>query len=93
MNDTDISNIYSDSMWMNCKFESDYTYHAREIEDGMIVTVKARKFAKGITLKLPENEKHTYSDNYFDLQAWEEKTVVIRGKASVEDLVVTDFAQ
>ena len=93
LNDIDISNIYSDSMWMNCKFESDYSYHASEIEDGMIVTVKARKFAKGITLKLPENEKYTYSDNYFDLQAWEEKTVVIRGKASVEDLVVTDFAQ
>lgn len=93
LNDEDISNIYSDSMWMNCQFESDYSYHANEIEDGMIVTVKARKFAKGVILKLPENEKYTYSDNYFDLQAGEEKTVVIHGKASIEDLVVTDFTQ
>lgn len=92
LNGHEVSNVYSHTMWRDCQFESDYTYHGEETETGLVVTVKANQFAKGVTLKLPENEKYTYSDNYFDLEAGEEKTIYIQGRASVNDLVVTDFA-
>ena len=85
--------VYSYDMWSSCKFVSDYTYTAQAVEGGLIVHIKANSFAKGVTLRLPNNCGYTYSDNYFDLQAGEEKTVCIHGKANVEDLTVTDFAK
>lgn len=93
LNGQQISTVYSHAMWRNCQFVSDYTYDVKEQEDGLVVTFKAGCFAKGIVLKLPNNELYRYSDNYLDLQAGEEKTVYIYGKASAQDLVVTDFAK
>lgn len=95
VNDKSISTLYSHSMWNNCKFESDYTYEARYNEGKIDITFKANKFAKGITIRLPENYKYIYSDNYIDVPAGEEKTVTIYG-ASLDDMskiVVTDFAK
>lgn len=95
LNNTYISNVYSHNMWKNYDFTSSYSYDIMVDEDDMIVTVKADEFAKGVILSLPENEKYDYSDNYFDLQAGEEKTVVIKGAAKVNKslLNVTDFAK
>ena len=66
-----------------------------ETYENLKVTIKANKFAKGITLRLPENEKYIYSDNYFDLEAGEEKKVFIFGvkELDAKELVVTDFAK
>ena len=87
------SAVYSFDMWHSCTFQSRYSYAVRREESGISVTVKAKEFAKGVTLRLPENYKYEYSDNYFDLQAGEEKTVRIRGDADERNLVVTDFAK
>ena len=82
-------------MWKGCKFESDYTYETKYNEGKIDITFKANKFAKEITVRLPENYKYIYSDNYIDVPAGEEKTVTIYG-ASLDDMskiVVTDFAK
>lgn len=92
LNGQELSNVYSSKMWTNCRFESDYDYSVCEESGGLIVTVRAHRFAKGVTLLLPENEKFVYSDNYFDLEAGDEKTVYISGAASKGELRVTDFA-
>ena len=63
-------------------------------ENGIAVTIKAKSFVKGVTLRLPDCYAYTFSDNYFDMQAGEKKTVYIVGKdATAESLVVTDFAK
>lgn len=95
LNGQKISNVYAENMWKGYSFESDYTYHVEEMQDKMVVTVKANQFVKGIILKLPENEKYIYSDNYFDLEAGEEKTILIEGckDTSADKLTVTDFAR
>lgn len=95
LNGKPYENVYSHGMWQNFSFESDYTYEAVKKDSGMEVTVRANTFAKGVTLRLPGNENDTYSDNYFDMQAGQEKTIFIAGakEVPVEELVVTDFAK
>lgn len=94
LNGQTISTVYSHDMWKDYEFKSDYVYQAVKEDENLVVTIKANKFAKGITLRLPENEKYIYSDNYFDLEAGEEKKVIIIGtkEVGVEHLIVTDFA-
>ena len=81
-------------LWKTCEFVSDYAYKAEKLENGLLVKIKANSFAKGVTLRLPENCKYLYSDNYFDMQAGEEKTVYVYGEEiSAEQLEVTDFVK
>ena len=90
----DYTAVYSYDMWHTCRFESDYSYSVKEMENGLVVTVKANSFVKALTLRLPDNYKYDYSENYFDMQAGEEKTVYIIGEgAKAENLEVTDFAK
>ena len=91
--DAEHSAVYSYDMWHTCTFKSDYSYAIKREQDGISVTFKANEFAKGVTLRLPENHKYKYSDNYFDLQAGEEKTVHIYGCADERELIITDFAK
>ena len=93
VNKETLSTVYSYDMWHTCAFNSNYTYKVKKTEKGLIVTLKAKEFVKGVTLRLPDNYKYTYSDNYFDMQAGEKKVVYVYGNANVEDLVVTDFAK
>ncbi|MBE5747942.1 MAG: hypothetical protein E7352_07210 [Clostridiales bacterium] len=94
VNGEKIANVYSYDMWHTCQFASDYTYSVKETSCGLAVTIKANAFVKAVTLRLPDNYKYSYSDNYFDMQAGEEKTVYICGDgAKAESLEVTDFAK
>ncbi len=89
------STVFSYDMWHSCSFQSDYSYEITEYADSMAVKLKANAFAKGITLRLPENCKYTYSDNYIDLQAGEETTVYISGTKPGDSgkLEITDFGR
>ena len=85
-------------MWHAYDFTSNYTYTVKtkkkkKKQTGLIVTIKANEFVKGVTLRLPDNYKYTYSDNYFDMQAGETKKVYITGAADPNTLTVTDFAK
>ena len=91
--DERLSVVYSYDMWHTCNFASNYTYKVKKTEKGLAVTIKAKSFVKGITLRLPDNYKYTYSDNYFDMQAGEKKTVYVYGEAKADALTVTDFAK
>ncbi len=90
-----LETVYSPDMWHSCHFESDYDSSVKFENGNIAVTVKAKKFAKGITVRLPDNCKYTYTDNYFDVEAGEEKTVYILGvdEAEVKNVTVTDFAK
>jgi hypothetical protein len=81
-------------MWHTCNFASKYKYKVKKTKQGSLaVTIKAKEFVKGVTLRLPNNYAYTYSDNYFDMQAGEKKTVYVYGNAEAKDLTVTDFAK
>ncbi len=89
------STVFSYDMWHSCRFASDYSYTVAEEDGKLAVTIKANSFAKGITLRLPDNYKYTYSDNYIDLQAGEQTTVHISGTklGDAKNLLVTDFGR
>ncbi len=89
------STAFSYDMWHTCNFHSDYIYSIAKEGGRYALKFKAKEFAKGITLRMPDNYKYTYSDNYIDLQAGEEATVYIDGadEESIKNLVVTDFAK
>lgn len=87
--------VFSYYMWHDCKFNSNYTYSVAREGSKVAVKLSAKEFAKGITLRLPDNYKYTYSDNYIDLQAGEETIVYIDGveDGKEKEIVVTDFAK
>ena len=93
LGDEEIGTVWSKSMWKGCKFRSDYEYSACRAGDKLEVTIKANAFAKGVILKLKDNRKCEFSDNYFDMEAGDEKTITISGGADEKDLIVTDFAK
>lgn len=88
-----VHSVWSKTMWKGCSFKSDYTYESKQDGDKLAVTLKANGFTKGVILRLPENQKYSYTDNYFDLEAGEQKTVYISGGARLSDLTVTDYAK
>ncbi len=93
LNDEHVNTVWSKEMWKGSSFESDYSYMIKSEGEMLAVTITAKKFAKGVILRLPENEKYSYSDNYFDLEAGEQKTVYISGGADEKKLEITDFAK
>ncbi len=93
LGETSLSCVWSKPMWKDCRFESDYAYAVQKDGERLAVTIKANRFVKGVILRLPENEKYDYSDNYFDVQAGEEKTVYIYGGADERLLTITDYAK
>ena len=82
-------------MWNGYTFESDYIYDVKQEGNQLVVSFKANRFAKGITLRFQDNANYVFSDNYFDLEPGEEKTIIITGTnvADIQDLFVTDFAR
>ena len=87
-----VTTVFSSAMWRNCKFNADYSYAVRTGNGKTAVTFKANSFVKGISLSLPDNYKYEYTDNYFDMQKGEEKTVYISAVADEETISVTDFS-
>lgn len=69
---------------MDLKQVDDYTIRA---------TVTANSLAKSVFFMLPENCKCSYSDNYIDVEAGEEKMVIIssKEKISTSDVRVSDL--
>lgn len=88
-----ISAVYSYDMWHTFGATDDYTVSTAPADDGLSVTVTAKKFVRGVIIRMPENFRYTYSDNYFDLQAGETKTVLIRGARPGDMPEVTDFTK
>lgn len=89
-------NIYSPKMWCDASFTSDYeTKIEKKDAHRVLVTIHANAFAKSVFVRLPDNYKYTYSDNYIDLEAGETRTLTITSKEEIDEtaIVVTDFAK
>ena len=89
------TSVFSLDFWSKCDFESDYTVAATANGKQAFVTVRAKQFAKSVFISLPDNYKYTYSDNYLDVEAGEERTIVITADEAIDvaKLTVTDFAK
>ena len=87
--------LYSYDFWSSAQIQSDYTVELKQVDEYTIhATVKANSLAKSVFITLPENYKCNYSDNYIDVEAGEEKTVVItsKEKIAVSEVRVSDLA-
>ncbi len=90
------TNIYSPKMWSGEKFVSDYTYKTEALAKNKIkVTVKANSFAKSVFISFKDNFKYIYSDNYLDIEAGAEKSIVVTSNEDInaDDIIVTDYAK
>ncbi len=88
-----ITTVFSSSMWRNCKFDGKYSYTVKREKGKTAITFKADSFVKGVGIVLPDNYKYEYTDNYFDMQKGEEKTVYILAEADEKTISVTDFSK
>ena len=88
--------VYSPKLWSGVRFSSDYEVKTEKIDACTVkVTVKANAFAKSVFISLKDNYKYTYSDNYIDVEAGKEKSVVITANEPIDEtqITVTDFAK
>ena len=88
--------VYSAKLWRGAKFTSDYDVEKEQLSDCCVkVTIKANAFAKSVFVSAKDNFKYTYSDNYIDVEAGQEKSVVITSKTPIskDAFTVTDFAK
>ena len=89
-----VTTLYSWDFWSSAKFKSDYTAKIEQKDANTIaVTIKANAFAKSVFINMPNNYKCTYTDNYIDLEAGEEKIVVITcpDAISASDVCISDL--
>jgi hypothetical protein len=83
-------------LWRDVAFRADYNVTISEVvKNGdwyeATATVKANDYLRTIVFDI---EGHgIYSDNYFDVEAGETKTITIRSQAKFnkEDITVSDF--
>lgn len=89
------STVFSYDMWHTCSFASDYTYKVEKLSDCYAVTIAAKRFAKGVIVRMKDNYRFAYPDNYVDLQAGEQTTLYIYGATDkdIATIEVTDFAK
>ena len=60
----------------------------------MKITVRAKAFTKSVFVSFDGNYQYAFSDNYFDLEAGDEKEIIVTTKTGTfKGLVVTDFAE
>lgn len=78
------------------RFTSDYEVVTEKLRDRQVkLTVKANAFAKSVFVSIKDNYKYTYSDNYIDVEAGKEKSIVITSSEPIDEtlITVTDFAK
>lgn len=82
--------LYSWDFWSSAKLESDYSVKIEQVTENRVdVTIKAKKFAKSVFVNMPDNYKYTYSDNYFDVEAGEEKTISVTSQGTIDASAIT----
>ena len=89
------TSVFSLNFWKGCDFASDYTVSAEANGCTATIKIKANSFAKSVFFAFPDNYKYTYSDNYLDVEAGEEKVVCVTADQPIDitKLTVTDFAK
>ena len=89
--------LYSPNFWRCRQFTSDHKCDIKKVsENKALITVKANEFTKGLFVSHKDNFGYLYSDNYFDMEKGDEKTVVVvalNGDIDENGFVVTDFAE
>jgi hypothetical protein len=95
-NGENTSVVYSPKLWSGVRFTSDYEVKTEKLDACTVkVTIKANAFAKSVFISMKDNYKYTYSDNYIDVEAGKEKSVVITANEPIDEtqITVTDFAK
>ncbi|MBR1974528.1 MAG: hypothetical protein IKA20_01635 [Clostridia bacterium] len=88
--------VYSSKFWSGVRFTSDYDVETEKLDACSVkVTIKANAFAKSVFISLKDNYKYLYSDNYIDVEAGKEKSVIITAEEPIDEsqIIVTDFAK
>jgi beta-galactosidase/beta-glucuronidase len=95
-NGENASVVYSPKLWSGVRFTSDYEVKTEKLDACSVkVTIKANAFAKSVFISMKDNYKYTYSDNYIDVEAGKEKSVIITANEPIDEaqITVTDFAK
>ena len=81
----DYKNVYSPTFYRDCDFKADYTVETEKVSDNELrVKIEAKTFVKGLFLSFKDNFKYIYSDNYLDIEAGDEKIVIIRSEDAID---------
>ena len=87
--------IYFHELWHGKEFVSDISYGVEDKGENVYeVNIKANSFARTVLVDYPCSEGLIYSDNFFDLDFGEEKTVVIKSEKplDISKITVKTFA-
>ena len=89
-NNESAKTIYFHNLWNGKKFESDISFDVKEIdENAYAVTIRANKFARLVFVDYATAEGLIYSDNFFDLDNGDSKTVIIKSEKPLDISKIT----
>ena len=86
--------IFFPRLWKGLPFRSGLRYNVRCTKSGFAVRIFADVFAKTVFLDLPDNTDVVFSDNFFDMEKGDVRTVKVQGVSAeqIARLTVKTFA-
>ena len=87
---------YSSDMWSTTPLKSDYKIEViKRTVNHAEIEITANSFAKSVCVKLPDDEKYIYSDNYVDVQAGCSRIIKIDSEKDIDISKITycDFVK
>lgn len=87
--------VYFYSLWKDLPFESDITVEKEQINPlDFKLTVCANKFARLVFIDTPYEADPIISDNYFDMEQGDKRTIFVKTKVPIKacDVVVKTYA-
>lgn len=87
--------IYFYDLWKDKDFVSDIIVSKKELsETEFSLKIKAKKFARAVFIDTPYELRPVISDNYFDMEAGEEREIIVKTakKAGTDEITVKTFA-
>ncbi len=72
----DVQSVFHFQFGGNC-FVSDLNMTAKKTENGCELTIHANQFARCVFIDCPESQNVHFSDNYFDMEAGQERKILV----------------
>lgn len=80
-----IKSLYSPDFWRTADFRNEYSISAEQLSDKSFrVDISADSFVKSLELRLPDNYRCTWSDNFLDLEPGEKASVIVTAEMPIE---------
>ena len=82
--------VYFYDLWKDIPWKTDLAVERKRVNEGeVILTIKAKEFARMVFIDTPDNRGVTMEDNYFDMEKGETRNIRVFSKKALEEETIT----